>query len=184
VALVVFLRGVNVGGHRVFRPARLAAELKHLRAVNLGAAGTFVFTRPIARTVLRAELARRLPFATEIVICEGREILKLLAHSALAGHPARPGTVRFVTVLSRQPRHAPPASLTLPARGRWLLRLLMRDGRFVVGEYRRDPRVIWSLGVVDGHFGVPCTTRNWNTMLALAKLLESHTRRGSAKAAR
>ena len=32
------LRGVNVGGHRAFRPAMLAAQLKHLGAVNIGTA--------------------------------------------------------------------------------------------------------------------------------------------------
>jgi hypothetical protein len=41
VALVVFLRGANVGGHRTFRPAVLARDLEHLDAVNIGAAGTF-----------------------------------------------------------------------------------------------------------------------------------------------
>ena len=47
MALVVFLRGVNVGGHRTFRPTVLAKQLKHLGAVNIGAAGTFVVHRPI-----------------------------------------------------------------------------------------------------------------------------------------
>ena len=49
MALVVFLRGVNVGGHRRFRPSALAAELKHLGAVNIGAAGTFVIRARITR---------------------------------------------------------------------------------------------------------------------------------------
>lgn len=34
MALVVLLRGVNVGGHRTFRPTTLAEQLKHLDAVN------------------------------------------------------------------------------------------------------------------------------------------------------
>ena len=38
MALVVFLRGVNVGGHRTFRPTVLAKQLRHLDAVNIGAA--------------------------------------------------------------------------------------------------------------------------------------------------
>jgi hypothetical protein len=42
MALVVFLRGVNVGGHRTFRRSTLTEQLKHLDAVNIGAAGTFV----------------------------------------------------------------------------------------------------------------------------------------------
>ena len=34
MALVVLLRGVNVGGHRIFRPAALATELACLDAVS------------------------------------------------------------------------------------------------------------------------------------------------------
>jgi hypothetical protein len=45
VALVVLLRGVNVGGHKTFRPSLLVEQLKHLDAVNIGAAGTFVVPR-------------------------------------------------------------------------------------------------------------------------------------------
>jgi len=66
------VRGVNVGGHRAFRPAALAEQLKHVGAVNIGAAGTFVIRQPMAPTRLRAELACRLPFETEIVTCPDR----------------------------------------------------------------------------------------------------------------
>src|ERR1700694_5021950 len=65
VALVVLLRGINVGGHRSFRPTTLAEQLKHLDAVNIGGAGTFVIRRPVTQAKLRAELARRLPFDAE-----------------------------------------------------------------------------------------------------------------------
>src|SRR5688572_4813432 len=106
VALVVLLRGVNVGGHRTFRPAALAAQLKHLDAVNIGAAGTFVIRRPVTRAQLRAELARRVPFETEIMICEGSEIVRLMSQNPFADHPVRPDIVRFVSVLSKRPRSA------------------------------------------------------------------------------
>jgi hypothetical protein len=59
VALVVLLRGVNVGGHRTFRPTTLVEQLKHLDAVNIGAAGTFVIRQRITQVQLRAELLRR-----------------------------------------------------------------------------------------------------------------------------
>jgi hypothetical protein len=42
VALVVFLRGVNVGGHRTFRPTTLTKQLTHLDALNIGAAANFI----------------------------------------------------------------------------------------------------------------------------------------------
>ena len=39
MALVVFMRAVNVIGHRTFRPPALAKELAAFDVVNLGAAG-------------------------------------------------------------------------------------------------------------------------------------------------
>ena len=98
MALVVLLRGVNVGGHRTCRPTTLTEQLKHLDAVNIGAAGTFVIRRPVTRAQLRAELARRLPFDTAIMI-------------------------------------------------------------------------IGYLGTFDRLFGAPATTRNWNTITAIARVL-------------
>jgi uncharacterized protein (DUF1697 family) len=171
VALVVFLRGVNVGGHRTFRPTTLAEQLKHLDAVNIGAAGTFVIRRPITRARLRAELARRLPFAAEIMICPGREIARLLSESHFTDQPVRRDVVRFVSVLSKRPRSAPPTPMRFPSSGQWLLKILARDNRFVFGVYRRHMKVIGYLGTLDRLFGVPATTRNWNTIAAIVRVL-------------
>lgn len=66
MALVTFLRGVNVGGHRTFRPSILAHQLKEYGVVNIGAAGTFVVCKPVSQRRLRCELLRRLPFETEV----------------------------------------------------------------------------------------------------------------------
>jgi hypothetical protein len=79
--------------------------------------------------------------------------------------------VRFVSVLTGRPRPQLELPLTLPARGRWLMKILARDGRFVFGQYRRDMKVIGYLGRLDGLFGVPATTRNWNTVVAIARVL-------------
>ena len=174
MALVVLLRGVNVGGHRTFRPTTLVKQLKHLDAVNIGAAGTFVIRRPITQAQLRAELTRRLPFNTEIVICQGREIVRLISAKHFADHPVRPDTVRFVSILRRRPRSAPPTPICLPPTGKWLLKILARDDRFVFGVYRRHMKVIGYLGTLDRLFGVPATTRNWNTMLAIRSVLDGH----------
>ena len=171
MALVVLLRGVNVGGHRTFRPTTLAEQLKHLDAVNIGAAGTFVIRRPVTREQLRAELARRLPFATEIMICEGRKIVGLLSQNHFAEQPVRPDVVRFVSVLSERPRSSPPMPMSFPSSGKWLLKILARDNRFVFGVYRRHMKVISYLGTFDRLFGVPATTRNWNTITAIARVL-------------
>jgi len=171
VALVVLLRGVNVGGHRTFRPTTLTTQLKHLGAVNIGAAGTFVIRQPVTRAQLRAEFVSRLPFSAEIMICDGREIVRLMAQNHFGNEPIRPDVVRFVSVLSRRPRSAPSMPMSFPSRGRWLLRILARDNRYVLGVYRRHMKAIAYLGMLDRLFGVPVTTRNWNTLTAIARVL-------------
>ncbi len=172
MALVVLLRGVNVGGFRAFRPAALAAELGHLGAVNIGAAGTFVIRQPVTRTELRAELARRLPFDTEIVICRGAEVARLMSLD-IVRDPVPPGIVRFASVFCRRPTLAPRLPISFPPRGQWLLKILARDDPFVVGQYRRHMKVIGYLGSLDRVFGVPVTTRNWNTLTAIVKALDA-----------
>ncbi len=171
VALVVLLRGVNVGGHRTCRPTTLTEQLKHLDAVNIGAAGTFVIRQPVTRAQLRAEFARRLPFDAEIMICQGREIVRMMSHNHFAEQPVRPDIVRFVSVLSQRPRSAPSMPMSFPSSGKWLLKILARDNRFVFGLYRRHMKVISYLGTFDRLFGVPVTTRNWNTITAIARVL-------------
>jgi uncharacterized protein (DUF1697 family) len=171
VALVVLLRGVNVGGHRTFRPTLLTEQLKHLDAVNIGAAGTFVIRQPVTRAQLRAELARRLPFDAEIMICEGREIVRMMSQNHFADQPVRPDIVRFVSVLSRRPCSPPSTPISLPSSGKWLLKIVARDNRFVFGLYRRQMKAIGYLGTLDRLFGVAATTRNWNTITAVARVL-------------
>jgi uncharacterized protein (DUF1697 family) len=75
MALVTFLRGVNVGGHRTFRPSILANQLQEYGVVNIGAAGTFVVCKPVSQTRLRSELLRRLPFEAKVMMCTGRELI-------------------------------------------------------------------------------------------------------------
>lgn len=171
MAWVVFLRGLNVGGHRTLRPTRLAARLRHLGAVNIGAAGTFVIRQPVTRARLHAEFARLLPFAADILICRGQDVRRLLSRDFFAGRVLRSGTVRFASILPRRLRSPPKLPVVLPARGRWLLRILAHRGRFLVGMYRRDLKVIGCLGTLDRVFGAPVTTRNWNTLTAVAAAL-------------
>lgn len=172
MAQVVLLRGVNVGGHRVFRPSVLAKELAHLGVVNVGAAGTFVVRGAVGRTQLRAELRRRLPFAAEVMICHGRDILRLASGDPFAGQPSGPDIVRFVGVLARRRRPASPVPLDIPAAGEWGLRVVACEDRFVVGMYRREMKAVGYLGQLDRVFGVPVTTRGWNTILAIARVLK------------
>ena len=66
--------------------------------------------------------------------------------------------------------------LRLPPSGKWLLKVLARNGRFVFGLYRRQMKAIGYLGALDRLFGMPVTTRNWHTMLAIANVLNGGRR--------
>jgi uncharacterized protein (DUF1697 family) len=172
MALVLFLRGVNVGGHKTFRPTVLAQQLKHYDVVNVGAAGTFVLRSPPGQAELRAELQRRLPFETEVMICAGRDLIAVAAANPFGNEPVGGDVVRFVSVMAKRPRVTPSLPLNLPPDAPWLLKVLSTENRFVFGMYRRHMQAIRYLGMIDKLFGVSVTTRNWNTVTAIVKVLK------------
>ena len=171
MALVVFLRGVNVGGHRTFRPTILARKLRDYDVVNVGAAGTFVVRKPGPRARFRAALMRNLPFDTVAVFCDGRDLIRLERDDPFAAEPSRPDRVRFVSVLSKTSRGRTPLPVAFPPRGKWFVRVIALQGRFACGVYRRHMKTIGYLGRIDDVFGTPATTRNWNTIVAIVQIL-------------
>jgi uncharacterized protein (DUF1697 family) len=172
MALVTFLKGVNVGGHRTFRPSILANQLKEYSVVNIGAAGTFVVCKPVSPRRLRSELLRRLPFEAEVMMCTGQELIAAASDSPFASAPPRSDIVRFVSVFAKPPQVLPSIPLRIPGDGKWLLRILSTHDKFVFGVYRREMKAIGCLSRIDKLFGVPATTRNWNTISAILKVLE------------
>jgi uncharacterized protein (DUF1697 family) len=173
MALVVFLRGINVGGHRRFRPSVLARELSDFEVVNVGAAGTLVVRRPGSRAEFRAELVRRLPFEAEAAFCDGRDLLRLEKQNPFEFELARPDRVRFVSILSRAGRCKTAIPVSLPTDGEWFVRVIASKERFVWGVYRRHMKTIGYLGQIDKLFSAPATTRNWNTILAVVRILKA-----------
>ena len=172
MALVVFLRGVNVGGHRRFRPSMLARELSRYDVVNIGATGTFVVRKPGSRATFRAALARKLPFEAQISICESRDILSLASNHPLGAEPPRADVTWFVSILPKPPRIGPALPTALPSEDDWLVRIVASNGRFVFGAYRRHMKTIGYLGQINKLFGAPATTRNWNTITSIVRILK------------
>jgi len=172
MALIVFLRGVNVGGHRTFRPSILARGLSDYDVVNVGAAGTFIVRKPGSRAKFRAALLKTLPFEAEVALCDGHDLIRLKRENPFGTEPSGPDIVRFVSILSRQGRSPADIPFTLPPSGEWFVRVIASKNRFVFGVYRRHMRTIGYLGQIDKLFGVPATTRNWNTILAVVRILK------------
>ena len=170
MALVVFLKGINVGGHRTFRPSVLARQLARFGVVSVGATGTFVIRKPVSRTAIRAEITRRLPFTAEVIICDGSDISRLVLDDPLGGESSGRDVVPFVSILSRR-RPPLPVPVKIPAEGAWGLKVLGCRDRFVFGIYRRQMKAIGYLGQLERLLGVPVTTRSWGTILSIARIL-------------
>jgi hypothetical protein len=115
MALIVFFRGINVGGHRAFRPSVLAKELGIYDAVNVGAAGTLVVREPGLRAKFLAELRRKLPFEATIAFCDGSDLIRLEMENPFGAEPPRADVVQFVSILSGAGRRR----VSLPIARRW-----------------------------------------------------------------
>jgi uncharacterized protein (DUF1697 family) len=169
--LVALLRGVNVGGHRSFRPSVVAAKLKKFDVVNVGTAGTFVVRTPGARAKFTAELRRHLPFEAVVALCDGDDLVAFVNEHPFGTAPSRPELTRFVSVLSKPTRARPALPIAIPSEKEWFVRIFGTRTPFVFGEYRRHMKTITYLGKVDALFGAPATTRSWSTIVAIANIL-------------
>ena len=49
------------------------------------------------------------------------------------------------------------------------------EDQFVFGMYRRHMKTIGYLGQIDKLYGAPATTRNWNTIAAILRILKGHS---------
>jgi uncharacterized protein (DUF1697 family) len=172
---VVFLRGVNVGKGNRCRPAVIASQLSKFDVINIGAVGTFVVRKDVSESTLRAAIAKKLPFKCEIMICPARDIIKLASKDLFARQPSGADIIRFVMVLhkplpvsSHVTRHA---SVCLPSAKKWLLKIVAIQNRFVLGLYRRQMKAIRHLGQLEKLLAVPATTRSWNTIEKVMKIL-------------
>ena len=171
MASVVFLRAVNVGGANRCQPALIAKQLSKFGVVNIGAVGTFVVREDVSESALRIAIAKKLPFKCEIMICPARDIMKLASRNPFLEQPSTQNITRFVNVLHKPLRSPPPLPLSLPSDDHWLLKIIAIQGRFVLGLYRRQMKAIGYLGKIEKLLGTPATTRNWNTIEKVAKIL-------------
>lgn len=173
MAIVVFLRAVNVGGHQAFKPSKLAAQLTEFDVVNIGAAGTFVARSAPSESELRRAFLKRLPFEPEMMICSGENVLELVGSDASLKAPGDAGAKRFVTVLGGKLAKPPSLPKSFPEPGPWEIQVLSVAGPFVVVARRPGKKDLYPNAVIEKWLGVPATTRNWNTMEAIAKILRA-----------
>jgi uncharacterized protein (DUF1697 family) len=170
---VVFLRAVNVGSANRCQPAVIANQLAKFGVVNVGAVGTFVVRDNVTDSTLHNAFAKKLPFKCEIMICPGRDIIRLASKDPFSEQLLDLNITRFVNVLGKRLPSPPPVPLCLPSDDDWLLKILTIENRFVLGLYRRQMKAISYLGKIEKLLGVPATTRNWSTIEKIVKILRN-----------
>lgn len=108
-----------------------------------------------------------------MIFCDGRQLVRLEDDSPFGNRPPAPDVVRFVSILPKPDCCTIAIPLNLPADGPWFVRLIAAKGQFVFGVYRRHMKTIGYLGQIDKLFGAKVTTRNWNTILAVVRVLKA-----------
>ncbi|HYY35529.1 MAG TPA: hypothetical protein VE867_04060, partial [Candidatus Binatia bacterium] len=101
-----------------------------------------------------------------------RDVIKLASKDPFSEQPSGPNITRFVNVLAKRLPSPPSLPLSLPSDDDWLLKVIAIENRFVLGLYHRQMKAISYLGKLEKLFGVPATTRNWNTIEKVVKILQ------------
>src|SRR5205085_375554 len=108
----------------------------------------------------------------ELMICRSREVLDLAAGTPFPDEQLTADVIRYVTVLAKRPRTLPTLPILQPADGAWQVKVIGIRGRFVLSLHRRMGRtLVYPNEVVEKKLGVSATTRNWNTIAAVCKIL-------------
>jgi uncharacterized protein (DUF1697 family) len=171
VALVLFFRAVNVGGHQTFKPSILARALAEYDVTSIGAAGTFVAKGSASEARLRKAMEDVLHFKPEIMIVNGDELSPLLKIKAMA-MPDN-GIGRFLTVMATPPSVKPRLPFSVPEGEDWQIRIVAVKKQCVLTLRRpAGKRQLYPNEVVEKTFNISATTRNWETLEKICNVLD------------
>jgi uncharacterized protein (DUF1697 family) len=168
---VVFLRAVNVGGTNRCQPAAIAKQLAKFGVINIGAVGTFVVREDVSEAALRAAIAKELPFKCEIMICPAKQIVDLAKENPFNGDRGD-DVDAHISIMAKPPAKIPTLPIYVPSKHKWEIKIARVVGTAVLSLRRKikDGR-LYPNQIVEKQFGVAATTRNWNTIEKIAKIL-------------
>jgi uncharacterized protein (DUF1697 family) len=173
-AIVAFLRGVNVGGHKKIAMAVLKSAFESMGFRNMRtvlASGNVVFEAPEKDpkrdlTVGR-ELERAFGFPVKVVLRTVRELRAMVASDPFKSVPSGPNVRLSVTFLAQRTPNRSRLRLPAPAKGVRIVRV--RPGEiFSAVTLSPDVGTPDLMAHLDKALGDEVTTRNWNTILRIA----------------
>lgn len=171
---MALLRGVNVGGKNKVPMERLRASFAELGLGGVesqGHAGNVRFDAPRATAAslakrLAAHLRASLGLETVVIVRRLAALEALVESAPFAEIPAKADVKRYVAFLAGPPRSRPKLPLVADEDGLDLLALRGEDV-LVLSRPIGDGHYGFPNALVEKLYGVPATTRNWNTVVKL-----------------
>jgi uncharacterized protein (DUF1697 family) len=178
---VAFLRAINVAGHGTLKMADLRAAFERAGAHDVRTviqSGNVVFDasrRDAPRIIrrVRASLGGASAEGPEMMVRDSDEVRALVAREPFAGY-AKSGRIKFyVAFFAREPARLPAPLPIVSAKE--ALDAIAVEGReaFIVSRLKPSGFFGFPNNFIEDALGVTATTRNWSTVTAIGRLMES-----------
>ena len=174
--LIAFLRGINVGGHHKVPMASLREVLNELNCKNVKTllnSGNIVFDtseKSIQAFENKIEnlLTKSFGFPIPVILKKKTEILKLVDKDPFKNISVNKDTRLYVSFL----KHSPESTLALPYTSKDnAFRILSLENKTMLSVLDLSiSNTTKGMDDLEKHFGKEITTRNWNTIVKIAKL--------------
>ncbi len=171
-SFVALLRGINVGGNKKVPMADLKkvfekAGFKNVRTILN--TGNVIFDGSSAKEAAVATmLEEAFGFPIPVLIRTMADIEALIASDPFKGITVKPETRLYVTFLKDKPTSALKIPYVSPEK---FFTILKKSPTEVISvlTVTADRGSVDAMGIIEKEFGKSVTTRNWNTVLKLAK---------------
>jgi uncharacterized protein (DUF1697 family) len=179
--LVAFLRAINVGGHAVVKMADLKQAFEDAGCDNVQtyiASGNVLFDAPSTASgqaklfkSIQTKLNKLIGKETVIIYRTGDELQRLVKANPFAKPDTSRDVKLYIAFLKDKPTKKPKLLLGPDKSGLEIIKLKDRDVCIISRPIGKGHYGVPNISVETG-FGVPATSRNWNTVMKIVALLE------------
>ncbi len=170
---VAFLRGINVGGHKLIKMEELNSIFVSFGLKNVKTflqSGNVIFEAPKSNTLVKkieAGLFKALGYEVKVLLRSIAEIEEMIKLDPFKNIEADKDTKLYVTFLPEVPKEKPPLPYISEKEGYEIINITDREVYMVT--HRLKNGAFGSFAYIEKTFGKYSTTRNWNTILKTVK---------------
>ncbi|AFM13074.1 DUF1697 domain-containing protein [Turneriella parva] len=175
---ISLLRGINVSGQKKIKMTDLKAVFEKMKLQDVETyiqSGNVVFSSPERNAgklsaALEAGIKKAFGFDVSVIIRNAAEWQKILKSNPFLKRAEVPAKFMFVTLLSETATSAPETALRAYCRSGEEFALKGCELYLIYPNGSGKSKL--NLNVIERQLNVTGTARNWNTMLALAEMLQ------------